>query len=731
MTRPTDASQADDLGHGADVSDGKVSVLLRPRSIAVLGASDRAGVGQRVAANLHALNYAGELFLINPNRPRVAGVPAHPSIESLPVVPDLVVAAVNREATVHGIATAAELGCRAAIVLAAGFAESDERGRELDGELRRVARDMSLMGPNCLGYVNLVDGVAAYSGPLMEPPEPGKVALVSQSGALACAFTGVAAERGIRFSHVITTGNQIGLGLADYVHYLSRQPSVLVIACYVEGFTDGRELLAAMQEAIKAGKSVVVMKAGRSRTGGSAARTHTGALAGSASIQLSVWRQHGVLVATDPEEFLALVELCSRTGPLPGRRAGILTISGGERLLVADAAEELGVPLADFTAVSSLQLAAVLPAYASAANPLDTTGAGVVDGDVGVHRQAADIVSRDPNVDIIIACQDAKNGWTQAERSSGLFHRCVVAAAEAASAAAKPVVVISPTSGEIDADTRAYLMRHEIPFLMGLRSGMSAVAQLIRSQFPMPPVAKQHEAPAPPGAGKGRPLSGLASLSYLEEYGVPVCPTRLAASEDEACRIAAELGYPVAMKIDGAGIQHRTELGGVRVGLDSERRVRQAWRELAAVRADLPGAGVLVQPMVHGVELFVGGVRDEQFGPVILCGTGGVLLEFIDDAAAGLAPLDEAGALRLIMETRAYRLLQGFRGGPAADPARLASAVAAISRVAARSDVLAIDVNPLIALPAGVAVVDAKVVAAGDGTVQDDQTAQDGHEHRS
>jgi acyl-CoA synthetase (NDP forming) len=720
MTRPAEASRGSESGRGADA---RVSVLLRPRSIAVLGASDRAGVGQRVAANLRTLNYAGELFLINPNRPRVAGLLAHPSIESLPAVPDLVVAAVNREATVRGIAAAAELGCPAAIVLAAGFAESDERGRELDRELRKAARDMSLMGPNCLGYVNLVDGVAAYSGPLMEPPEPGKVALVSQSGALACAFTGVAAERGIRFSHVITTGNQVGLGLADYVHYLAGHPGVRVIACYVEGFTDGRELLAAMHKAIAAGKAVVVMKAGRSRLGGSAARTHTGALAGSAPIQLSIWRQRGVLVATDPEEFLALVELCSRTGRLPGARAGILTISGGERLLVADAAEELGVPLADFTAASSGQLAAILPAYASAANPLDTTGAGVVDGDVAVHRQAADIVSQDPNVDIIIACQDAKNGWTQAERSSGLFYRCVVAAAEAASAAGKPLVVISPTSGDIDADSRAYLMRREIPFLMGLRSGMSAVAQLIRSQFAVPAAPVRHGGPEPPGAGRGEPLGGLASLSYLEHDGVPVCPTRPAASEEEACGVAAELGYPVAMKIDAAGIQHRTELGGVRVGLDSEQRVRQAWRQLAAVRAGLPGAVVLIQPMVHGVELFVGGIRDEQFGPVVICGTGGVLMEFIDDGAAGLAPLDEPEALRLVMATRAYRLLQGFRGSAAADLRRLAAAVAAISRVAARPDVVALDVNPLIALPSGVAVVDAKVVRAAA------EAAQDGHEH--
>jgi acetate---CoA ligase (ADP-forming) len=691
----------------------KAAALLQPRSIAVLGASERIGVGQRVAANLRAMNFDGELLLINPNRDQIGGFPAYPTLESLPVVPDLVVAAVNREATVRGIATAAEIGCRAAIVLAAGFAESGEHGRELDIELRKSARSMSLMGPNCLGFVNLVDGVAAYSGPLMEPPEQGAVALVSQSGALACAFTGVAAERGIRFSHVITTGNQIGLQLADYMDYLTHQPQVRVIACYVEGFRDGRRLLAAMQEAAQAGKTVIVLKSGRSRIGGAAARTHTGSLAGSASIQLSVWRQHGVLVAADAEEFLALVELCSRTRPLRGARAGILTISGGERLLAADAAEEAGLTLAEFTASTSEQLVTVLPAYASVANPLDTTGAGVVEGNASVHRQAAMIVSADPNVDLIVACQDAKNGWTEADRSSPLFHHCVVAAVEAAAAVGKPLVIISPTSGDIDPAARQYMVRHEVPFLMGLRVGMGAVAQLIRTQVAMPSLAEQE--PPPASGDEGVPLSGFASLALLAEHGVPVCPTRLATSEDEASVIAEEFGYPVAMKIDGPGIQHRTELGGVHIGLDSGPRVRAAWRDLitAAAAAGQPIAGVLIQPMISGgVELFAGGLRDDQFGPVLLVGSGGVLLELLEDTAAGLAPLDQADALHLIQATRAHRLLKGFRGSTAMDIDRLAAVVAAISRVAALPDVLAIDVNPLIVSAAGVSVVDAKIVKA-------------------
>jgi acyl-CoA synthetase (NDP forming) len=711
-----------------------VSALLRPRSVAVLGASDRTGVGQRVVANLRALRYPGELYLINPNRSVVAGLPAYPSLAELPAVPELVVAAVNREATVREIAEAARLGCRAAVVLAAGFAEAGERGRELDAELRAATREMALLGPNCLGFVNLVDDVAAYSGPLMEPPERGTVALVSQSGALACIFTGAAAERGVRFSHVITAGNQAGLNMVDYLRYLGRHPDVTVIACYVEGFTDGRALVRAMREAVEAGKSVIVLKAGRSRAGGAAARTHTGALAGSAEIQFSIWRQNGVLVATDPEEFLALIELCSRVRAVTGSRVGILTISGGERLLIADAAEELGIPLARFDDATADGLAAALPAYASIANPLDTTGAGVVDGNATVHRQAAFLVCGDPNVDVVVACQDAKNGWIQADRSSRLFRDCVVAAADAATAAAKPLVVISPTTGDIDAQAREYLRQREVPLLMGLRPGLGALAQVIGGEAggADPPGRAGDPAPAPaPLSGPaqhGIALSGLDSLALLGERGVPVCPTLLVSVEAEAVIAAEEFGYPVAMKIDGPGIQHRSELGGVRTGLESAAAVRAAWAELSEVAATANPGGrlpeVLVQPMVAGgVELFVGGLRDEQFGPVVLFGSGGVLLEFVQDTAAGLAPLDEAAALRLITGTRAYRLLRGFRGGPAADIERLAAAVAAISRVAAMPDVVALDVNPLIALADRVAVVDAKIVTSG--TVQQDPVQQD------
>ena len=276
-------------------------VILRPRAIAVVGASERPGPGRNVVANLARLRFPGETYLVNPRRPSIDGRSTFPSLDALPVVPDLVVIAVNRDAAVDALASAAALGVPAAVLLAAGFGEADAHGLELDRRLRDAARGMALMGPNCLGFVNLEDRVGAYSGPMMEQEGCGSVALVSQSGAMACTLTGAAAERRLRFSHVITTGNQIGLTSADYVRFLAGSEPVRVIACYLEGFDDGRGLVAAFAEARDAGKLVVSLKSGRSKAGTEAALSHTGALAGRAAIQEEAFQRSGVRVAADVE----------------------------------------------------------------------------------------------------------------------------------------------------------------------------------------------------------------------------------------------------------------------------------------------------------------------------------------------------------------------------------------------------------------------------------------------
>lgn len=687
-------------------------LLLRPASIAVLGASDRMGPGQKVVANLASLKFPGETYLINPRRAVVGGRQAFPSLHALPAVPDLVVVAVNREATVEAVEAAATLGVPAAVLLAAGFGEADAHGHELDRRLRAAGSNLALMGPNCLGFVNLEDRVGAYSGPLMEQDGCGGVAVVSQSGAMACTLTGAAAERRIRFSHVITTGNQLGLATADYVRFLARSERARVIACYIEGFEDGRDLLAAFGEAHEAGKLVVVLKSGRSAAGAAAARSHTGALAGLAPIQADAFRRAGVRVADDIEQLLALMELGDRFGRLRRGRVGVVTISGGERLLAADAAEEAAVELAQLAPETETRLRELLPAYAVVANPLDTTGAGIVDGDGSVHAEAAALVAADPNVDIVVACQDAKNGWVEAGATSVLFAGAVEGALRAADLAAKPVVVFSPTTGAVDVAARELLAERGVPLVCGLRTGFTALAALFGGAAPgrppRPPAPAEETSPT-------TTVSGYDTIAALEAAGVAVWPTRRATAESEAARHAEALGYPVALKLDGPGLAHRTEVGGVLLGLADEDAVRRAWRLLVerAAKADLSEPAALVQRMAPaGAEVFVGGFQDEQFGPVMLLGPGGTTVELLPATTSLLAPASEEDVREVLDREPLRSLLGGFRGAPPADVAAVAATVAALSRVVAQDGVVSLDVNPLIALPSGTALVDAKLVLA-------------------
>jgi len=683
--------------------------LLEPRSIAVVGASDRPGPGQRVVANLIAAGFSGALWPINPRRDTAGGIRAYPSLDALPSTPDLVVLAVNREITARVLAEAVEQGVPAAILLGAGFGEVDGRGRELDRRIRSLAPSIAMMGPNCLGYMNLELDITPYSGPLLEPPVCGNVALVSNSGALACTITGASAERGIRFSHVITTGNQIDLSVADYVRYLAGRPAVNVIACYLEGFGGGRDLLGAFGEARAHGKTVILLKAGRSRVGGEAAQTHTGALAGSASIQDALWHAAGLLPTSDLEEFLALIELSSRAAPPAGPRIGIITISGGERLLLADQAEFTGIELAPLSDATRSALREILPDYATASNPLDSTGAGLVERDGRIHAETARLLVDDPSVDLLLVCQDIKNGWVQEGQSGTLFWDAIRSTWEAVGAAGKPVIVLSPTTGQIDERARTYLQEQNVPMLYGLTPGMKALAKYIALHCGAP----QAQTPintSPPA--EGATITGREALRYLAAHGVPVGPAETARSEDEAVAAAQRLGYPVALKIDAPGLLHRTEIGGVRLDLHAESDVRTAWRELVATGV-WNGAqpAVLVQPMIRGgIELFAGGIRDEQFGPILMAGAGGVLAEFIHDIGVALAPLDIDDAARLIDSTRVSRLLNGWRGAPPADRAALLETLTALSRIIADPRIQAIDANPVIALPTGVTLVDAKIV---------------------
>ncbi len=723
----------------------RVAAMMEASSIAVVGASDSPGPGRNVVRNLVEAKFAGRVFLINKSHPRVNDMPAYADIGHLPEVPELIVVAVNQGATVEVVRSAAAAGVPGAVLLAAGFRESGEEGARLEAELRAARGDMSLVGPNCLGFVNYTSGLAAYSGPLVEQKHFGNVALVSNSGALACTLTGAAAERRISFSHVVAMVNQTDLGLADFLDYFSSEPHVEVIACYVEGFDDGRAVLSAIGSAVEKGKLVVLLKSGRTRLGGRAALTHTGALAGSALVQEGLFRRSGVVIARDLEELLALIELASRSPRLSGERIGVITTSGGERLLLADAVEEDALGLAELSQASRAELRALLPPFATVANPLDTTGAGIFEGDVKTHYAAARVMALDPDVDVLVASYDAKNGWVEAAQSAPAFVDGVIAAHKAATEAGKPVVIISPTTGNVDALAREYLEDNSIACLMGLQPAMRAISLLLArgrqrdlGELPGSKTADSERTSSVAsvagasavalGGREGVQLPLAAALGCLQGAGLSGWESITATDEEDAVVAAGRVGYPVAMKWDG-NISHRARIGGVTLGLKNEGAVREAWRSLTKRAAELHVGyeGLVVQAMVEGgLELFVGGVRDQQFGPIVLFGLGGIRVEEAGQVAVALAPMSRPDAELLVDASPCAEVIGQHMAGGLLDRDAVVDAVMAVAELMSDTAVLAVDVNPLIALPHGVAVVDCKVVVAGSPSTEDETAAARG-----
>jgi acyl-CoA synthetase (NDP forming) len=701
---------------GDDARSG-IEAIIAATSVAVVGSATRAGPARKVVDNLRHVGFAGSVSLVNRSGQGAGGHPTYRSLHDLPDAPDVVVVAVNSAATVPVVADAAEIGARGAVILASGFGETGADGERLAAQVLARRSRLRIIGPNCLGFLSLPDQVAAYSGPLPEPLLAGPVALLSNSGAMACTLTGAAAERRLRCSHIITCGNQLDLQTADFVRYLVGREEVGAIGCYLEGFTDGRALLAAFDTAAEAGKPVVVLKAGRSRAGGEAAKTHTGALAGLSLVQSDLFRQHGVCWASDPEEFLALLELTARAPRLrSGVRFGVVTISGGERLLVADALEEAGLRLAPLEPSTEQQLRGVLPAYATAANPLDTTGAGIVEGNPEVHGRAAQILAADPNVDVLLACQDAKNGWLQAELANDIFVDAVACARKAAEQADKTLVIVSPTTGQVDERARDLLERYEIPLLMGLHPAMAALREYtatgvsLHGERPLPPTGG-HRTTRPEVAGRRMEVVDVVKL--LADQGIPHWPTSYVADASEAVAAAGAFGYPVALKLESR-IAHRRVMGGVRLGLADAASVATAWRDLVQVAEahSAQGDSMSIQPMAFGAtELFIGGTQDPQFGPILLVGPGGSDVEGSEAIAIGLAPLGRHEAQTLVEHalSRSSALAQGVL------PSALEATVDAVERAAAliaAPAIIALDINPLLVFADRVSVLDAKVVHA-------------------
>ena len=694
-----------------------LEALLRPASVAVIGASnDPTRIGGRPVRYLRAAGYAGRVYPVNPRHAQVQGLPAFGSIAEVPEAPDLAIVAVPAPSVVETVEACAARGVRVAVVFSAGFAEMGAAGRRQQDRLGAIAAatGMRVVGPNCLGVYNSELGSYATFSTTLEDgyPTPGRVALVSQSGAYGSHLSLLARKRNIDIRYWVTTGNEVDVSVPEVLGWLAEQEDVAVIMAHAEGITDRDALLRALATARSRGKPVVFQKVGVTEIGAQAARSHTASLAGADPVYEAAFRQFGAYRARDTDEMLDIA-YAARFGQFPeSPRVALVSISGGVGVQMADAAVGFGLDVAPLGEAAQARLKSALP-YASPRNPVDITAQAF--NQIDLIGDNLGIVFEEKQHDAVVAF------FTYVAAADGMVEpvRRAIEAAHARrpecplvlSIVAPPEVVRQyeavgcPVFEDPTRAVRAVAALHRFGRSFAENAGRPVVGP---GGEPPTPTTRGSEllpaaAPLPDG-----PVSERTAKRLLAAAGVPVVEEELARTAEEAGRVAAAFGKPVAIKLCAPAALHKTELGGVALDVATPAAARDAYEAITArARAADPALeieGVLVAPMVSGgVETILGVRRDPTFGPVVMFGLGGTLVEVMEDVSFRVAPFDEAEARRMIAETRVGRVLQGVRGRGPYDVAALAVALARLSAFAAAhgARIDSAEVNPFVVLPAG------------------------------
>ena len=700
-----------------------LEALLRPRSIAIIGASqDPAKIGGRPLHLLRRYGYAGQIYPINPRAAEVQGLKAYPSVMDVPEAPDLALIAVEAEKAPEAVEQCAARGVRGVVVFSSGFAELGEAGAALQERLRAAGRrtGMRILGPNCLGAVSIADkSIATFSIVLEESlPVAGTLGIVSQSGNLGSFTMRLASERGVGVSRFMTTGNECDIDIADGIAFLARDPATRVILCCLETCRDAGRLIASLEEAREAGKPVIALKIGTSAAGQAAAASHTGALAGSDAVFDAVLARAGALRVHSIEELINLGDAASMLLPdrLPrGPRVALLTASGGFGILLADAAHAAGLAMPELSEATQRAILDVVP-FASARNPVDATAQ--MSSRPEMLQKILSAVVADDTCDAVLMPLPLS---LYVPRLRSIYVETLRRIREQYPDRILMLCVRGPQ------DAVAELRAMGYPIIDSFDGCCATLAALARLRTAL---MKPEAALIAPSGGRPAPLPPDAlrhefgAKRALAAAGIPVLAEHLVRDADAAARAAAEIGFPVVLKIASPDLPHKTEVGGVKVGLASVDEVRQAFAEmLRSVAVKAPQAaidGVLVAPMAKGIaELILGTTTDPVFGPVVMVGLGGIFAEIIGDVAVQTAPVDEAMAMAMLRSLKAFAALDGARGRPRADTAAAARAIAALSRFAAAHarTISEIDINPLLLMPEGQGVValDALLVPHSEG----------------
>jgi len=707
-----------------------LDAVFQPRSVALIGATERAGsVGHATFLNLKNSNFQGKLYPVNPRRSQILGCPSYATVREIPALVDLAVI-VTPAPTVPGIVgECIDAGVKAAVIISAGFKEHGSEGRALEIEIQHQLRRgrLRVIGPNCLGVMNPLIGLNATFAQTIA--RPGNVAFLSQSGALLTAILDWSLSEEVGFSAFVSTGSMLDVGWGDLIDYFGNDPGTESILIYMESIGDARSFLSAAREVAMI-KPIIVIKAGRSEAASKAAASHTGALTGSDEVFDAALRRCGVLRVQTISDIFHMAEVLSKQPRPRGPRLMIVTNAGGPAVLATDAVIGEGAELASLSDESRQALDSFLPPHWSHANPIDVLG----DADPDRYARAIEIATSDPAADgllAILAAQGMTDPATVAERLKTF-----------AKGRGKPLLASWMGGKQVDG-ANAVLNAAGIPTFAYPDTAARAFVYMWRYSDRLqalyetphiaddPSLARQRKADAgrllDSVLAEGRTLlTEVESKQILALYGIPIPTTRIAHDAEEAQRVSAEIGFPVVLKLHSRTITHKTDVGGVKLNLMNPDAVRRAYDEIHSNVVTQVGAesfeGVTVQPMVRreGYELILGSSVDSQFGPVLLFGSGGQLVEVYRDRALALPPLNTTLAQRLMEQTKIYAALRGVRGRKPVDLELLERILVRFSYIPVELPrIKEIDVNPLVASPEGLVALDARIVLA-DKSVSDD-----------